>query len=743
MRHPLNRMRRRLLYAALLLCIGMSSVASALEMSPRKVLSTNGSDRATRLVQSNKIATLDGISHVSWLDFDNKVQIASYDSAIDQWSGTTTIGVGQDNHGPASIAMDSEGYLHAIFGPHNSSFQYKVSAQPNDSSSWVTKGNFGTFATYPSLVIDENDTLHFTYRGGGSSLFPLSLFYRQLPKGGTWSTPKMLANTGPGYADYAHYHQSMAIGPSGEIHLAYNIYKFDNPSPYDRATGAGHMMSLDGGTSWQTIEGEQLSSPVQPHSGVFYRTSTAPYGLSSHNVALDSQGDPWISVWDYDNLSYSTSYLYHHDGTDWKSYRVNDLLPAAYSGMRFSSDFSVGLDDNDNIYVAGSMNGNVAVLYGSNPDEGPFDLLIVDPARAGFTPQGINIERNVGHNDLGTPRISYYSGTDGTPSTVYTVQLINDDDAQSRSWRLAGSGIWTYSSSWSPSSAPNSEVDRAIFGPSITAPSTVMVDANVTTNSLTFNSSHAYALAGTGTINFDGGDAGILVSQGQHQIQTKVALQADVSIDAVSGSVEFLNQIDLAGNTLTILGNVEIQHSVVDTIGGGAIINAGMLTTLGGASLAGDLTSVGTLAFDALSATSVASALSIAGQAVLRGEIEVSFVDATTPIGDVAILTASNGITLTGPLTLTGSGASMFRGVRVVGNRLVLSTYSVPEPAGVLLGLVGMGISSLSFARPRRQIAASVLVFGRSGKIRTDFHVAEGKATSWISCQISEDNIRG
>jgi hypothetical protein len=689
-----------------------ATLANALEMTPRKVLSTYGSDRATRLVQSNKIATLDGITHVSWMDFDDKVQINSYNAALDEWSGTSTIGIGQDNHGPASIAFDSEGYIHAIFGPHNSSFQYAVSAQPNDASSWIPQGTLGNFATYPSMVIDANDTIHFTYRGGVNAVFPQSLFYQQLPKDGVWSQPTMLANTGPEYINYAHYHQSMGIGPNGEIHLAYDIFRYHNPSPYARAAGAGHMMSLDGGTTWETIDGEVLTQPVQPGSDVYYRTTDAPNGLSSNNIVIDSQGNPWISVWDYDDQAYSTSYLYHHDGAAWKSYRIDDLLPAAYSGMRFSSDFAVGLDENDGIYIAGNMNGNVAVLYGADPDDGPFDLLIVDPAKAGFSPQGINIERNVGHNDVDTPRISYYSGTDGSPSTVYTVQLINEGDLRSRSWRINGSGIWNFASSWTPSTAPNGSAFRAIFGPSIAAPSTVIVDTNVTANALTFNSSHSYALAGNGTVLLEGQDAGILVAEGEHQLQTELVLQSDASVDVVAGSFAFNNQIDLAGNTLTLLGEVAINHSVIDSVGGGSILNVGTLTTLDGGELAADLTSVGTLAFSGLDADSVGSALRIAGKADLRGVIELDFADGEVPVGSRSILTAYEGITLTGPLTLSGPDAAQFRGVQIVGNSLVLTAYAVPEPAAISLWIVGQAFVGFSFAGSWRFLATSVSFSG-------------------------------
>ena len=184
---PFTPVRCIVTLAALCLVVGMPLSAAAIGMTPCRVLSTNGSDRATRLVQANKIVTYEGKTHVAWLDWLADSKISTFDINSGLWSPTTTIGTGQDNHGGPALAVDSNGYLHTIFGPHAGPFQYKVSAQPNNSSSWNAQPGFAPSATYPSFVIDANDTLHLTYRGSGSTLYPLNLVYQRLPKNGTWS----------------------------------------------------------------------------------------------------------------------------------------------------------------------------------------------------------------------------------------------------------------------------------------------------------------------------------------------------------------------------------------------------------------------------------------------------------------------------------------------------------------------------------------------------------------------------
>ena len=517
--------------------------------------------------------------------------------------------------------------------------------------------------------------------------------------------PRILADTGPGYADYGHYHQSLSTGPNGELHLAYNIYRFDNPSPLDRATGAGHMMSVDGGATWKTIDGLTLTQPVHPNSNVFFRTTTAPFGLSTNNIAVDSNNNPWITVWDYNNQTTATSYLYRRTGTQWQSYRLDDLLPSSAAGLHFNTDFTVSLDATDGVYIAGNLSGNVAVLYSPNIDTTPFELLIVDPARSGFTAQGITLERPVGHNSYTTPRLAYYDGTDGNRSTVYSVRLTGPLDPQTRTWAITGSGSWTSPNNWSPNSVPDGANFTASFIGINSAASTVMLDTNVVVNQLSFSSSKTYVLAGTGQITFAGDEPGILVSSGSHQLQARVALGEDTSIDVTSGSFEFNNQIDLAGHTLTTLGNVSIHNSVVDSIGSGGMVNAGTLSAQGMSTIAGDFISIGTLSVDVLSSGSGAGDLfNVLGAAELRGFVSVDVADGFSPRGDITILTATEGISLSGSFTLDGPDAKHFSGVRIIGNSLVLSAAAVPEPTTAASALLCSVLFSFSLARPSRSM---------------------------------------
>lgn len=76
-------------------------------------------------MESNKIITFDDKTHVSWLDSiedEFRVQIKTLDRTTGAWSDTYTLGVGEDNHGGPALTVDSEGYLHAVYYPHNNPF---------------------------------------------------------------------------------------------------------------------------------------------------------------------------------------------------------------------------------------------------------------------------------------------------------------------------------------------------------------------------------------------------------------------------------------------------------------------------------------------------------------------------------------------------------------------------------------------------------------------------------------------
>ena len=101
---------------------GMVRGASEIGSSALRVLSERGCGRATAYSEFNKIVTVEGKTHVSWLDSENGkflVKIQTLDRGTGKWSAVYTVGQAFDNHGGPSLTCDSSGYLHIVYYQHN------------------------------------------------------------------------------------------------------------------------------------------------------------------------------------------------------------------------------------------------------------------------------------------------------------------------------------------------------------------------------------------------------------------------------------------------------------------------------------------------------------------------------------------------------------------------------------------------------------------------------------------------
>ena len=78
-------------------------------MSAPFLLSSSGSCRATAYIESNKVISYQGKTHVAWLDTTGagfRVKMRSLDQASGEWSDEVTIGESIDNHGGPALTID-------------------------------------------------------------------------------------------------------------------------------------------------------------------------------------------------------------------------------------------------------------------------------------------------------------------------------------------------------------------------------------------------------------------------------------------------------------------------------------------------------------------------------------------------------------------------------------------------------------------------------------------------------------
>jgi fibronectin-binding autotransporter adhesin len=256
-------------------------------------------------------------------------------------------------------------------------------------------------------------------------------------------------------------------------------------------------------------------------------------------------------------------------------------------------------------------------------------------------------------------------------------------------WNVDAGGNWTTASNWTPSE-PNGPGDTASFGSVITAPRTVLLNADRTIGNMVFSSSNSYTIAPTAsqtlTVGDGSGSRTIQVEAGSHAISAPVALSSNASFDV------------LAGQSLSLTGPVSGAGSLTKT-------SAGTLLLSGSNGYTGDTTvSGGSIEFTAGAISSGVVTLGGGGVKYATGNTEdLSAKTVTLAAGNGTIDTNGNdvtfansvgnfgvgGLTKTGSGTLTLQGANTYTGQTTVrGGVLSVSADAALGDAGTAAGIV-------------------------------------------------------
>jgi hypothetical protein len=131
----------------------------------------------------------------------------------------------------------------------------------------------------------------------------------------------------------------------------------------------------------------------------------------------------------------------------------------------------------------------------------------------------------------------------------------------SGSWKNDADGNYSDPNNWI-GPVPNGAGATANFGGVITIPRTVTVDSPQTVGTINFNSSVAYALAGSSTLTIDSSTAGAInVLNGSHTISAPVVLAKNTTVT-----------VGPDGSTLTMSGNLTANSGVTLTKAGSGVL---------------------------------------------------------------------------------------------------------------------------------------------------------------------------
>jgi hypothetical protein len=401
-----------------------------LEIASQTELSDHASTRATAYYMSNKILTGGGRTVVTWLDSVSNIMIRSLDLETGQWSKEVLLGKGFDNHSGAALTMDSRGYIYAVFGPHHGPFQFKRSEEPCRIDRWTTCPEFGTFATYPSLVCDANDVLHLTYRGGP---LPRRMMYQRKEPGQEWSKPRELLFHDVGES-YTQFGNPIAVSSTGVLHVGFHIYDFFPRS----GKYIGYLQSPDNGTTWTTAAGDTVDTPARSDETDCFIETGKDLNMRVLNLVLDRQERPWLATVHLEKGG-RTHNLYYLDERQWHKI---DLSPHLRQAMPETDILYATLtfDRENRLYVAATVQDSskekfwsvpgqqLVVLFSTDMGESFQVLPISEPDST--APHWLpSIERPYSHKPIGVPSVLHTYGNRGTdlvsfaPTSVFFTRL--------------------------------------------------------------------------------------------------------------------------------------------------------------------------------------------------------------------------------------------------------------------------------------------------------------------------------
>lgn len=318
----------------------------------KHLISTEGSDRGTGYNVSNRMLRRDGKLLIGWLDAPPekgdsvRAMLGVCDLETGKLQNTFQIGSGIDNHCGSALAMDANGRVHAVVGAHHGPFFYRYSDEPTQASTWSEPESLGELGTYPSLVVDSAGTLHLAHRERGDRWH---LLYRRKKAGQAWEPPRIMAiSPVPGYN---HFMQSLAVGPTGDIHLVFQFHFAESGNAADcRGRAAVYVKSEDGGDTWFN-ENRQVDAPITLES--MQAVCHAPDGgdgrhsIRVGNLVVDANNQPWFFC---SFVGYSSGVIWRKKENRWQMIDLADRLDGL--NMEGGRATSLSQDGMGNIHFA-------------------------------------------------------------------------------------------------------------------------------------------------------------------------------------------------------------------------------------------------------------------------------------------------------------------------------------------------------------------------------------------------------
>jgi hypothetical protein len=263
--------------------------------------------------------------YVAYFDDQRRMTIASRLLAEDAWTKQLLpSSVKWDSHNYITMAVDSDGHLHASGNTHGDPLVYFRTTRAGDVSSIeqvkrMTGANEAR-CTYPRFLRGPKDELLFTYRDGGSGN---GIEIYNIYDAGTRAWRRLLDRPLlDGEGDVSAYPVGPVRGPDGLFHLCW-VWR-DTP---DAATN--HTLSYARSAdllAWTKADGTPLELPLTRRNADVIDPVPAGGGLLNSNTRLSFDADrrPIVSYHKHDERGHTQIYNARFENGRWVLHQASD-----------------------------------------------------------------------------------------------------------------------------------------------------------------------------------------------------------------------------------------------------------------------------------------------------------------------------------------------------------------------------------------------------------------------------------
>ncbi len=394
-------------------------------------ISRTGSTRATAYNWGNKILTIDGKTHVVWLDSVAHVCGRTYDHTAESWGDIVRIDEGSDSHTNPCITADKDGRIRLTYGPHGwtcdwnqGRVKWRIANKPGQLETWEREESFGYNATAASIVHTTEGLDAVICRGGESPA--QTVFHKQRSLGGfTSARPLFCQDIEP---QYTHNYGHIMCGLDGTLYSAchfYNVGGGDNaPVTGDltrmRSYGAAVLRSTDQGVTWTDLLGGVVDTPTT----YSHQVAVPPLDrdVFIYGITIDSSGNLWALTINPKTTD-DEIWLNKWTGQGWETTQLESYLPAG----RLAVEGMMTIDTSDRLHLVITALDSDQVTdgkYWGHPSSEVFHLLSTDggavfsckqisptdPSQPNWLP---SISRPGPYHPVGNPTILYTTGGPG------------------------------------------------------------------------------------------------------------------------------------------------------------------------------------------------------------------------------------------------------------------------------------------------------------------------------------------